>query len=121
MSAAAPLSWSATLAQLAAQHSEDMRVMNAFGHGGSDGSSVMTRAKRIGYVYRVIAENVAYGSPPETSTIDNTMLDWLKSAGHCTNIMDARHTELGVACAEQSGTAKVMGIRYWTMVLGRPQ
>ncbi len=118
---AAPVAWNRTLAYLASQHSEDMRRMKAFGHGGSDGSGVTQRAQRLGYPYRVIAENVAYGSPPEASGIESAMADWLASAGHCANIMDPRHTEFGVACSESPATGQVFGIRYWTMVLGRPQ
>ena len=41
---------------------------------------------------------------------------WLDSPAHCENMMDARFSEVGVACVGRRGSA--WGT-YWTMVLGR--
>ena len=60
-------------------------------HGGSDGSTPASRIDASGYVWSVSAENVAAGF-----TAANVVEAWLKSAGHCRNIMNPVFTETGV-------------------------
>lgn len=75
-------------------------------HVGSDGSTPDTRIAATGYRASWWGENVAAGS----ETVDEVMDAWLKSAGHCSNIMSSNFTELGVGEAGH----------YWTQVFGRP-
>lgn len=105
--AAPRLALEARLLQAAKAHSEDMLNEGTLTHTGSDGSNPGQRIARTGYEAATWGENAAagYGSP------DSVMGGWLRSPGHCRNIMNPAFTEIGVA---RAGT-------YWTMVLARPR
>ena len=111
------LAWSGTLETAAQGHSNDM-AMHAFtGHTSYDGRSLGTRLAEAGYSWSSAGENVASGFP----TIDSVMAGWLWSPAHCSNIMSASYTQIGVACARGSAAAGNQDSRYWTMNFGRPQ
>jgi uncharacterized protein YkwD len=112
MAAAGPLAWNDALFDAAADHSRDMANHDYFDHTGRDGNRVMQRATARGYVWRAIGENIAGGDGSVVRVMDG----WLRSPGHCTNIMNPEYTEIAVACVEREGTR--WGT-YWTMVLGR--
>lgn len=109
--AAAPLTMSALLNRTALIHAQDMAKHDFFEHQGSDGSTVATRATKVGYVWRSIAENIAAG--PTTAEI--VVKGWLNSPGHCANIMGPSFTEMGIAFA--TNPKSDAGI-YWAQVLG---
>jgi uncharacterized protein YkwD len=112
--AAPPLHWSAKLGAAALAHSRDMAEHNNFGHKGSNGGTVATRASAEGYPWRSIGENVATGrAKPE-----QVMKGWLSSPGHCANIMSASFTEMGAAYALNPESDTMI---YWTQVFGRPR
>lgn len=112
--AALPLHWNAKLAAAALAHSRDMAEGNYFGHKGSNGGTVATRASAEGYQWRSIGENVATGrARPE-----QVMKGWLSSPGHCANIMSASFTEMGAAYAVNPKSDTII---YWTQVFGRPR
>jgi uncharacterized protein YkwD len=79
-----------------------MNSHNNLDHTGSDGSSAGDRLTTGGYYWTTYAENIAVGYTSEQAVIDG----WLKSDGHCKNIMNANVSEMGVAT---SGA-------YWTQV-----
>jgi uncharacterized protein YkwD len=79
-------------------------------HAGSDGSTPAMRATRAGYAWRTVGENVATGQ----STPEQVVAEWLDSPRHCSNIMDADFTQMGVAFA-----ASASGV-YWAQVFGAP-
>lgn len=108
-----PLKLSAMLNRAALIHSQDMAKKNFFEHRGSDGSMVGDRASRVGYRWRAVAENIAVGA--ETAEI--VVEGWLKSPGHCVNIMSPDYTEMGIAYVTEPKSGP--GI-YWTQVFGRP-
>jgi uncharacterized protein YkwD len=108
-----PLELSALLNRAALIHSQDMAKNDFFEHEGSDGSKVGERAARVGYRWRAVAENIAIGA--ETAEI--VVEGWLKSPGHCVNIMSPDYTEMGIAYLTDPKTGP--GI-YWTQVFGRP-
>ena len=111
--ASAPaVSWNDRLAATALAHSRDMADQNYFSHTGSDGSQVGERAKRDGYNWRRIGENIATGQ----GTAERAVAGWLRSPGHCANLMNPDFAEMGAAYAtsDQSET----GI-FWTQVFGR--
>ncbi|MGZ5195210.1 MAG: CAP domain-containing protein [Ramlibacter sp.] len=112
MAAAPPLVWNDALFDAAAEHSRDMANHNYFDHTGHDGSRVTQRATARGYAWRAIGENIAGGD----GSVDRVMDGWLRSAGHCRNIMNPEYADIAVACVERDGTR--WGT-YWTMVLGR--
>lgn len=91
--AVAPLRLSTALSEAAAAHARDMAEHATLNHRGSDGSSASARISRAGYLWRATGENIAAGqSGPE-----QVVGDWLKSPGHCANIMKPEFTEMGVA------------------------
>ena len=98
------LVWNNKLEQAAQNHSDDMNENDFFSHTGSNGSSFMDRIFATGYDCNSCGENIAKGYATEKAVINA----WLKSEGHCKNIMNANFTEMGVAT---SGS-------YWTQVLG---
>ncbi len=92
------------LEQAAMAHATDMARAGFFDHEGSDGSSVGQRAKRVGYGYCVIAENIAKGQ----NNVSEVFGDWLKSEGHRRNILNGQVREYGLVRAQD----------VWVLVLG---
>lgn len=95
-------------------HSQDMGTNNFMGHNGSNGSSPWDRMVAAGYNWSAAAENVAagYGSP--TAVVDG----WMKSSGHCNNIMGGNLKDLGVGYFyAPNSTYK----HYWTQDFGSPR
>jgi uncharacterized protein YkwD len=92
---APPLQLSAMLNRAALAHALDMARNNHFEHEGTDGSTPADRVARAGYRWRNVAENIAAGAPNAASVVDG----WLKSPGHCANIMGAQYREMGIAFA----------------------
>lgn len=109
--AVAPVTWNAALATAAARHSLDMASNNFFSHTGSNGSNLGTRATAAGYAGRGLGENIAAGQADVRAVMDG----WLKSAGHCNNIMNPGFNHVALACVSRSGTTYG---KYWTMSLG---
>lgn len=70
------------------------------------------RVQAAGYAWTAVAENIAYGCP----SVSAVMTGWMASAGHCTNILDARLQEAGMACNRASD-----GTPYWVLVLASPR
>jgi uncharacterized protein YkwD len=98
------------LATAAKEHSADMAA-HTFSHDSSDGTTFDARITRAGYTWRSVGENIAAGYP----TAATVVAGWLKSPGHCVNVMSASFTELGVGMV----TGGSYGT-YWTQDFGRP-
>lgn len=112
--AAPPLVLSEVLQRAALDHARDMASHGILSHAGSDGSTHAERATRAGYQWRVIGENIAAGQP----TAEQVVAGWLKSAGHCANLMDPDFSGMGVAFAAAPQGGK--GI-YWAQMFGTPR
>ena len=108
--AARPISANGSLNRAAQVHSSDMAARRQISHTGSNGSSVGQRTKQAGYQWRAIAENVAVGQNSTSAVVQA----WLKSPGHCVNIMNPNYTEGGVGVVRGRDNRL-----YWTMVYGR--
>ncbi|HVL75822.1 MAG TPA: CAP domain-containing protein, partial [Noviherbaspirillum sp.] len=66
------------------------------------------------YRWRRIGENVGSGQGDAARAVSG----WLRSPGHCSNIMNPAYTEMGAAYAlNRDGEALI----YWTQVFGRPR
>eukprot|EP00177_Eucheuma_denticulatum_P004431 GFKZ01008048.1.p1 GENE.GFKZ01008048.1~~GFKZ01008048.1.p1 ORF type:complete len:221 (+),score=19.09 GFKZ01008048.1:144-806(+) len=105
-----PVRRSRTLDKVARVHTEDQaRMRKGCTHGGSDGMQVQRRARRAGYRYEVIGENVASGffSPLVVH------VGFMTSEGHAANVMDGGFEEVGVHVCRS-----VYGNLYWTEVFG---
>ncbi|RZJ10243.1 MAG: CAP domain-containing protein [Rubrivivax sp.] len=109
------LSWNMQLTQAAVAHSDDMVSRNFFSHTGSDGSTVGTRATTAGYSWRSVGENIAAGQ----GTVAEVMDGWMKSDGHCANLMNPGFRDLGAACV--AGTANNSYRSYWSQEFGTPR
>ncbi len=94
----APLTWNNTLQKAAEGHAWDMSNNNYFSHTSKDGRTMEDRIVFAGYKFNgfksfAVGENIAFGQ----MNIDEVMAGWLKSPGHCKNLMNAMFKEIGVA------------------------
>lgn len=111
--AARSLRWNAALERAAAGHAADMAAKSYFSHTGLDGSTSVQRVTRAGYRYRMTGENIAAGQlSPEAA-----IAGWIKSPGHCANLMNGAYTEMGVALSVSAKSR--MGV-YWVQLFGTP-
>lgn len=110
--AAPPLTHDALLESAAQAHAQDMARGGFLDHRGSDGSRAGQRATRAGYRWREVGENVAGGQ----TSAEAVVAGWLKSPGHCANLMRPAFTHMGVAFAVNKGAE--LGV-YWAQVFGR--
>lgn len=111
---APPVHLSEALARAAAVHAQDMARYDFLEHRGHDGSGAADRVTRAGYDWRSVGENIAAGQP----SAQEVVAGWLRSPGHCANLMEPRFTEMGVAYAvDQKNEAGI----YWAQVFARPR
>jgi uncharacterized protein YkwD len=99
------------LTAAAQAHSDDMARRHFFAHESPEGQSVADRARARGYVYRIVAENIAAGQ----RTAEEVVTGWMNSPGHRANILngDLRQIGVGYALGGEYGTT-------WTQVFGTP-
>ena len=102
--AAPPLTWNDQLAEAASAHSNDMHKKKYFSHVSPNGDKAGERIEKAGYHWLQYGENIAMGQKNEKELVEG----WLKSPGHCKNIMNKLYKEMGVA---RAGT-------YWTQTFG---
>jgi len=114
MAAAPPVRANARLRATAAAHAGDMAGLSYFSHTGSDGSQVADRARRSGYAWRMVGENIAAGQ----LKAETAMQGWLNSPPHCANLMQPSYTEMGLAFAVNPQSES--GV-YWVQVFGLPE
>lgn len=99
-----PVSWNNDLEKAALNHSQDMLDKKYFSHKNKEGANAGDRMDAIGYNWKAFGENIAFGYKNEREVVEG----WLKSPGHCKNIMNGSYKEMAVA--------KAGG--YWTQVFG---
>ena len=83
------------LCRLARSFSRDMVERHYFGHQDPEGRRVDSRADAAGIHWRSVGENIARNrgfKDPATVAVR----EWMKSAGHRENILDARYLETGI-------------------------
>lgn len=112
--AAQALRLSAPLQEAAREHARDMAANGFLDHSGSDGSGPSDRVTRAGYDWKRVAENIAAGQ----THAEDVAATWLRSAGHCENLMDLRYTETGIAYAVQRGDSR--GV-FWVQIYAKPR
>ena len=106
---APPLQLNAELTAAAATHSRDMSVQNRPWHFGSDGSSPIERARRVGYTGRFLGENISETFETELETL----AAWMEMPDTRQIITDPRARDLGFSWFQESN-----GRIWWTMVTG---
>lgn len=92
-------------------HAQDMAVHKFFDHQNRRGQSPADRVTLAGYRWQAAGENIAAGQPTAAAAV----AAWMKSPGHCVNIMSPMFTELGVgyvAARDRYG-------HYWAQAFGR--
>lgn len=117
-----PLTWNAHLQAAAHEHIYDLAHSDTFSHDGSgteyditgDGkpSKFYERIVANGYTrYYSVGENIAGGQ----RTIEEVMKAWMKSPGHCVNIMKNTYTQVGISIViKEDSTYQV----YWGQNFG---
>jgi uncharacterized protein YkwD len=108
---AAPLEPHPALHAAARGHSADMAANDYFDHTSRDGRTMATRVRAAGYAGGAIGENIAAGG----ATAEAAVAQWVKSPGHCANLMSREFRYLGVGHAQRAGTR--FG-HYWTQNFG---
>lgn len=94
----APLKWDMQLQFSALNHARDMFKNNYFNHTSLKGETIKQRFEAGGYKLNgtraySIGENIAFGQ----RSIDEVMQSWIKSVGHCKNLMNPAFKDIGVA------------------------
>ncbi|WP_235692413.1 CAP domain-containing protein [Deinococcus aquaedulcis] len=107
-----PLRLDPTLTVAAQAQSAGMALYGYFDHTSSfDGSTPMRRVQAAGMTPLSVAENIAAGQQTPAEVVQG----WLKSPGHCRNIM-GDFTRIGLSYVNRPGTTYG---RYWTQVFAR--
>ena len=127
--ATTPLKWSDKLYRASLEHARDMATHNLTHHAGSGKKTDLTgtkngwlkhsskaseRGKFHGYTYSkafAFAENVGAGQ----KNLAEIVKAWMKSPGHCANIMNPSFREMALAKSVNSGSTYKT---YWTLDLG---
>lgn len=109
---APPLQNHAALRTAARGHSKDMATRNYFDHNNPEGKGPKDRIMAAGWLgIGYSGENIAAGNGTASATVGQ----WMKSPGHCENIMDKDFKFLGVGYFANPG-AKYQ--HYWTQNFG---
>ncbi len=106
---APPVVLNAELNAAAATHSRDMSVQNRPWHFGSDGSSPLDRAARVGYDGRVLGENISETYETELETLRA----WMEAPATRGVILDPEARQMGFSWHQERN-----GKLWWTLVLG---
>ena len=113
-SAQPPLSWSASLADIAMQHSMDMAAKGYFSHTSEDGTSMGTRVWPY-WSGTTIGENIAASSVDRD---DQFVVElWLDSPGHCALIMSPNFTHAGIGVGHDTENGYTFH-HFWTLDFG---
>lgn len=102
-----PLRISPVLEAVAERHGRDMARRGFFSHRGSDGSTPGRRARRHGYRFCVVAENILRGY----TSADDVIEEWKSSKGHRKNMLLRKATEIGVIRHNKNVWVMVVGSR----------
>jgi uncharacterized protein YkwD len=93
-----PLRWDNSLANAAQLHAQRMAQQNMLSHQLPGEEDFKARAIRAGARFSSIAENVAEGPSPA-----GIHLQWMNSAAHRENLLDADLDSIGVGVAQRNG------------------
>jgi hypothetical protein len=108
------------LSETARYYARFMARADTLGHE-ADGATPAERAKKHGYDWCVVLENVAFEFNSAGFTTERLAREfvegWLNSPGHRANLLDADVTETGVAVARSDRTGRY----YAVQMLARPR
>lgn len=108
-----PLAISETLSRAASWKSQDMAANDYFAHDDTpSGRSFVDRIRDCGYTHNTwFGENIAAGNESAQDTYDQ----WLNSAGHNANMLNANYTAIGIGRAYDADSTYRW---YWTTEFG---
>jgi uncharacterized protein YkwD len=101
------LAYNGLLTRAARGHAQDLARNGYFSHTGRDGSSSADRARRVGYDFCIVGENISMGH----TSIQTAMQGWMASKGHRDNILNRKFTEMGIGIADGAHYVTVFGSR----------
>lgn len=104
-----PVALDARLNAAAATHARDMAVQNRPWLFGSDGSSPLSRARRVGFAGRLLGENISESFESETQTL----AAWMAQEDTRAVILDPEARFMGFAWYQED-SAKL----WWTLNMG---
>lgn len=113
---AEPLTWSDALAAAALVQAREMALAQRMSHRDRENRGLAERLRATGYRFSAAVENVAVGYP----SLDVVVDAWVKSEGHCENLLNGAVLEFGIACVDAGPSDAPEEHRYWTLVLGAP-
>ncbi len=110
-----PLRSDRRLAGAARAHAGDMADNDFFAHRGSDDSNSGQRARRAGYGWRAVGENIAGGLESPAATV----AEWVASEGHRQNMLNPAFRDAGIGYAYRAADDGLIRYRhYWVLLLG---
>jgi len=93
------LEWDDCLAQSAQEHVDDTGPAGLIGHDSSRGESSSHRIRRYLPRFRMIGENISYGSDSADEVVRQLLIDdGVPDRGHRKNIFEPHFNRAGVAC-----------------------
>ena len=111
-----PMRLNGSLNDAAQAHSAAQASVGSIFHIAPDGSNPGHRIARTGYQFSTWGENVAAGY----RNANAVMAAWMRSPGHCRNILNPAFTELGVGYVKRDNDPSRY-FDYWTQVFARPK
>ena len=98
----ARLGESRRLAEASSRYAADLVAGQYFSHTGRDGSDIVARLRRTGYIPSdrawAVGENLAWGTGP-LATPGGIVRAWMNSPGHRANILNPRFRQIGIGIA----------------------
>jgi uncharacterized protein YkwD len=104
-----PLRSNSPLTKAARRHSQFMADTGRHGHDGIGDGSMQSRIDAVGYRWRGIGENIAWGYRTAAAVMDG----WMHSSGHRANILNCAYRDIGIG-VDTGGT-------NWTQDFGTPR
>jgi uncharacterized protein YkwD len=106
------------LDRAARAQSAGMALSRYFDHQSSlDSSHPADRVSATDYAWQTVGENIAAGQPTPAVVVDA----WLRSPGHCKNIMNPDFTQIGLSFVQRPSSKAEPQVRnFWTQVFARP-
>jgi uncharacterized protein YkwD len=107
-----PLALDSALTAIARHRAQDMATRLYFSHTAPNGETAFTLLHDAGIGYRLAAENIAYGTYPDSQIIQATMNGFMASAGHRENILEPRFQLVGVGVAQAANGTKYIAVVF---------
>jgi uncharacterized protein YkwD len=112
-----PLTRNATLDRAARAQSAGMALSGYFDHQSSlDSSHPADRVGATDYPWHAVGENIAAGQPTPAVVVEA----WLRSPGHCHNVMSPDFTQIGLSFVQRPASRREPARNFWTQIFARP-